>query len=363
MDITDKTDHINYESAGVNIETANDTKKQFKDIVSSQSLAHCAPINQVGAFASLVEIGLKDYDNPVFVLKSEEPGSKQLLSIDNDKIEWIARDLINHLINDIIVMGAAPCAVLDTIICGKFEKEKILKLVDEMSKACKENGCILVGGETSEQPGILPEGRYILQASVLGIIDKSKIIDGKNIKKGDSIIALASNGLHTNGYSLVRKLIETKPEILNETIDGESFMDSILQPHTSYYQAVKVLLENYYGDIHGMAHITGGGIRDNLIRIMQNENLQANIDLAAIKILPVFSVIKNYANISDEEMLAALNNGVGLIIVADNKKTNEMIGLIKTQKIDAYCIGEMIESVESDENKKVLLYNQLNWDC
>ena len=353
--------NINYESAGVNINTANDTKNKFKDIVSSQSLTHCTPINQVGAFASLVEIGLQNYENPVFVLKSEEPGSKQLLSIDNNKIEWIARDLINHLINDIIVMGANPCAVLDTIICGKFEKDVILKLVDEMAKACLENGCILVGGETSEQPGTLPSGRYVLQASVLGIVDKSKIIDGRNIKRGDNLIAMASNGLHTNGYSLVRKLIETKPEILEEKIGGESFMDSILKPHTSYYNAVKIILEKYYDDIHGMAHITGGSINDNLIRIINNDNLQANIDLSSIKVPQVFSVIKKYANMTDDDMLNAspFNNGVGLIVATEDKKTGEIIDLIKSTGIEAYIIGQI---TKSDDDKKVVLYNKLNWD-
>jgi phosphoribosylformylglycinamidine cyclo-ligase len=354
-------DNLNYESAGVSIDTANDTKNKFKDIVSSKGLAHCTPINKVGAFASLVEIGLKNYENPVFVLKSEEPGSKQMLSIENNRIEWIARDLINHLINDIIVMGATPCAVLDTIICGKFEKEKILKLVGEMAKACLENNCILVGGETSEQPGMLPAGRYVLQASVLGIVDKSKIIDGNNIKCGDNIVALASNGLHTNGYSLVRKLMETKPEILNEIINGESFLDNILKPHLSYSQAVKVILEKYFDSVHGMAHITGGSIHDNLIRIMQNDGLQANVDLSAVKVLPIFGIIKQYANMTDDDMLnlSPFNNGVGLIGVADEKETDAIIETIKAENIDAYCIGKIGQSTS---DKKVVLNNKLNWD-
>ena len=363
------TEAISYEAAGVSIDTADDAKKQFKEIVSSQSLTHCTPINQVGAFASLVEIGLKDYNNPVFVLKTEEPGSKQLLSIDNNHAEWIARDLINHLINDIIVMGANPCAVLDTIICGKFEKETILKLVGEISKACAENGCILVGGETSEQPGMLPAGRYVLQASVLGIVDKAKIIDGKKIRQGDSLIALASNGLHTNGYSLVRKLMESKPGILNEKIDGESFMDAILKPHVSYANAVKGMLEKYYDSITGMAHITGGGIYGNLIRILQHEELkdiQANIDLSAVKTLKLFSIIKNYASISDDEMLKTFNNGVGLIIAAREKETDEIINTIKSTGIEAYRIGKInqINKISKDEQEKnkIVLDNKLIWE-
>ena len=351
---------MNYKSAGVSIEAANDTKEKFKDIVSAKSLAHCVPLNRVGAFASLVELDLKNYDSPVFVLKTEEPGSKQLLSIENNRVEWIARDLINHLVNDIIVMGATPCAVLDTIICGKFEKETILKLVGEMSAACLENGCLLVGGETSEQPGVLPNGRYVLQASVLGIVDKSKIIDGSGIERGDALLALASNGLHTNGYSLVRKLIEEKPEIMDEKIGGESFLDSILKPHVSYFNAVKAALEQCAGSVHGMAHITGGSIYDNLIRIMAREGLQARIDLSAIKIPAIFGIIKNYAGMADAAMLNAspFNNGVGLIMAVRHAEAEKIIGAIKNTGIEAYRIGEVAESAESE---KVVLYNKLNW--
>lgn len=352
-------DNLSYEAAGVSIKTANDAKKQFTDIVSTNESAHCKPLNRVGAFASLVEIDLSKYENPVFVLKSEEPSSKQLLSIENNKIEWIARDLINHLVNDIIVMGATPCAVLDTIICGKFEKETILKLVNEIAKACTENGCILVGGETSEQPGVLPAGRYVLQASILGVVEKAKIIDGSTIKQGDKLIALASNGLHTNGYSLVRKLMETKPEILKEKINGESFLDCILQPHSSYAKPVKIILDRYPGAVHGMAHITGGGIHDNLIRILPGESLQADIDLPAIKIPPVFKVIKGYANINDEEMLATFNNGVGLIIVVEEEKTDAIISELKANGTEAYIIGQI---KQSPGRKKVVFHNKLVWE-
>ena len=350
---------MSYKSAGVDIKNANETKDKFKDIVSSAQLEHCRPLNRVGAFASLVELDLKNYAEPVFVLKTEEPGSKQLLSIDNGHLDWIAQDLVNHLINDIIVMGATPCAVLDTIICGKIEKETVLGLVSEISKACTENGCVLVGGETSEQPKTLPSGRYVLQASVLGIVEKSKIIDGSAIKRGDALIALASNGLHTNGYSLVHKLMETKPQILNEKIGGESFLDAILKPHASYYKAICALLECHFCDIHAMAHITGGGICDNLARVVHGENLQAKIDLSAIKIPAIFSLIKKYAAAKDSEMLATFNNGAGLIIAAEDAKADEIIKTIKEAGTDAYRIGEVAES--SDENK-VAFENELIWD-
>ncbi|MDR1206110.1 MAG: phosphoribosylformylglycinamidine cyclo-ligase [Peptococcaceae bacterium] len=347
---------VNYEASGVSVAAANDVKQQFKGMVSARGLAHCTPVNQVGAFASLVEIDLKGYTNPVFVLKSEEPGSKQLLSLDNHRVEWIARDLINHLVNDIAVMGAVPCAVLDTIICGKFEKETILKLVGEISQACIENGCVLVGGETSEQPGVLPAGRYVLQASVLGVADRQKIVDGSRIKQGDALIALASNGLHTNGYSLVRKLMEARPAILEERVDGESFMDSLLKPHLSYAGTVKRLLERHSGDVHGMAHITGGGIHDNLIRILQSDGLRAEIDLSMIRIPGIFKVIKKYANITDEEMLATFNMGAGIIAAVEEARAGEILG---TLGAGAYRIGQITQSGGSRE----VTFNQtLSWD-
>jgi phosphoribosylformylglycinamidine cyclo-ligase len=351
-------DSINYETSGVSVETANDAKKQFGEIVSAQSLPHCSPLNRVGAFASLVEIKLKDFENPVFVLKSEEPGSKQLLSMAHHRTEWIARDLINHLVNDIIVMGATPCAVLDTIICGKFEKETVLKLVAEISQACMENGCVLVGGETSEQPGVLSAGRYVLQASVLGIVDKQKIIDGSRIKPDDALIALASNGLHTNGYSLVRKLADARPAILDECVDGENFMDSLLKPHLSYAAAVKHLLERHFGGIHGMAHITGGGIHDNLIRILPGDESRAEIDLSAIKIPQIFKVVKKYANITDEEMLATFNMGVGIIAAVEEAGADGILQTLRGIGADAYRIGQ---TVPSDGGVDVVFTRKLRW--
>ncbi|MCL2060339.1 MAG: phosphoribosylformylglycinamidine cyclo-ligase [Oscillospiraceae bacterium] len=361
-------DNITYKAAGVNIDAADAMKKQLSADVSSRGLAHCAPLNRVGAFASLVSLDLSSYKNPIFVLKTEEPGSKQMLSIDNDRIEWIARDLINHLVNDIIVMGVTPCAVLDTIICGKMEGDKVLRLVRAMSAACLENGCILVGGETSEQPGVLPAGRYILQASILGIVDKDKIIDGAGIKNGDALLALASNGLHTNGYSLVRKLMETKPAIMDESIGGEKFIDAILAPHTSYAVSVKSLVENRSGDIHGMAHITGGGMRDNLARILRG-GARAEIDLSAVRIPRVFGVIRKYANAGDDDMLRTFNNGVGMILVVDGAAAGEVEKSLLDIGTEAYRIGRITGAPEGSSSEggesapgEVVYHNTLHWD-
>ena len=349
-------DSINYESAGVNIGEADELKRQIRGSVSAGGVAHCVPLNSVGAFASLVEIGLSAYKNPVFVLKSEEPGSKQLLSIDNGRIEWIAHDLINHLVNDVIVMGALPCAVLDTVICGKMERDVVYRLITAMSEACAENGCVLVGGETSEQPGVLPPGRYILQASMLGVVDRDRIIDGAKIKEGDALLALPSNGLHTNGYSLVRKLMEEKPSILDEKAGGAGFLDCILAPHTSYAAAVRNAIDNFYGGIHGMAHITGGGMRDNLVRILKSDKLRAAIDLSAVRAHEIFGIIKKYANAEDADMLRTFNCGVGMIIVADRGAAGDITLALRENGAEPYEIGY----IESGP-REVVFRNAVRW--
>ena len=347
---------ISYEAAGVDIDAADELKRGLAGTVSARGLAHCRPLNKLGAFASFVDLNISAYRDPVFVLKSEEPGSKQMLSMDNDRVEWIARDLINHLVNDIIVTGAIPCAVLDTVICGKINKDVLLRLINAISEACAENDCVLVGGETSEQPGVLPAGRYILQASILGIAERDMLIDGSAVKSGDALLALASNGLHTNGYSLVRKLMEEKPAICAETLCGVGFMDSILKPHTSYARAVAAVLASRRADVRAMAHITGGGMRDNLIRVLPTGNLRAEIDLASIRPPKIFGLIKSYAGVDDAEMLRTFNNGVGMIMVVDSQAADDIALILREAGTEAYRIGSIARGTRDVAFHDALVY-------
>ena len=229
---------ITYKDSGVNIDDANKTKAEMKDILETNEKR---VLNKVGAFSSLYDINFPEYKNPVMVLKTEEPGSKQLLAFKYDKIESVCFDTINHLINDCIVMGAKPLTVQDAIICGKLESDKIKRMVKAFAEACKIQGCVLTGGETSEQPGVLPAGTYILTSSIVGIVEKDEIIDGSKISEGDVVLALESSGLHTNGYTLIRKLIEQNPNITNEIIDDKKFIDLVLEPHRCYYNTIKGL--------------------------------------------------------------------------------------------------------------------------
>lgn len=310
---------ISYSKAGVDITYTDSIKKDMAKHLESKDTR---VLNSLGQFASLYDINFPNIKNPVLVLKAEEPGSKQKLAMEYGYTESICHDMINHLVNDIAVMGARPLAVLDTIICGNAEKDTINTLVKGISDACRENECSLVGGETSIQPSVIDDRVYVLTASIAGIVEKEQVIDGSKIEEGDVILSVASNGLHTNGYSLVRLLMDKMPQIKLDKVDGITFVEQIMKPHTPYYPALKGLLARDI--IRGMAHITGGGISGNLCRIIP-AGLSAEINLSKIQIPNIFKYIRTQGKISDSEMLQTFNCGVGLIIVARAKDKAEII--------------------------------------
>lgn len=343
------TEGLSYSKAGIDI-TYTDTIK--KEMAKHLETGDHRVLNGLGPFASLYDIHFPDIRNPVLVLKSEEPGSKQKLAMEYGYTESICHDMINHLVNDIVVMGAKPLAVLDTIVCGNAEKDTIKALVKGVSEACQENECSLVGGETSIQPLVVESGVYVLTSSIAGIVEKSKVIDGSAIKEGDAVLAIASNGLHTNGYSLVRLLMDKMPQIKLDKIDGLTFIEQIMKPHTPYYKSIKGLFGQ--GVIHGMAHITGGGMEGNLCRVIP-QGLSAKIDLSKVKVLNLFKYIRDNGNISDEEMLRTFNCGVGFNIVVAQKDKAAVMKHVQ-QFYDCYEIG----TIEAGD-VKVQFENRLNW--
>lgn len=340
---------LSYSKAGIDI-TYTDTIK--REMAKHLETKDDRVLNGLGPFASLYDIKFPEIENPVLVLKSEEPGSKQKLAMEYGYSESICHDMVNHLVNDIVVMGAKPLAVLDTIVCGNAEADTIKTLVKGVSDACKENECSLVGGETSIQPLVVDPGVYVLTSSIAGIVERSKVIDGSRIKEGDAVLAIASNGLHTNGYSLVRLLMDKMPQIKLDKIDGLTFIEQIMKPHTPYYRSIKDLFDKDV--IHGMAHITGGGIEGNLCRVIP-DGLSAKIDLSKIKILDIFKYIRNNGNISDEEMLRTFNCGVGFNIVTDQKDKAAVMQHV-SRFYNCYEIG-VIELGDC----KVKFENRLNW--
>ena len=344
-------DSMTYEKSGVSIQTADEAKE-----LMSKSLRTDNPrvLNKFGAFGSVIDGVFSEYKHPVLVLKMEEPGSKQLLAAQHGRLPGIGYDLVNHLINDVVVMGAKPIAVLDTIVCGKLEKDVVVALVDPVAKACRDQNCDLVGGETSEQPRVIPSGAYILSAAAVGVADKDKVIDGSKIKPGDAVIAIASNGLHTNGYTLVRSLLDANKDLAANIVTGkETFLDAVLKPHTCYNLALQELFPK--GTLTGLAHITGGGIEGNLIRVLPS-NVEAVIDLSKIEILPVFKMIREIGKVPDADMLRSLNNGVGLVAVLPASTVLEATKILAKYGHKAYPIGEIKSGA-----KRVRFENSLMW--
>jgi phosphoribosylformylglycinamidine cyclo-ligase len=358
---------LSYEKSGVNIDNADATKKQM-----AQTMATADPriLHRPGAFASLFDASFPGITHPVLVLKTEEPGSKQKIVFQHRAtrggVASIAFDMINHLIDDIIVVGAKPLAVQDCIVCGKLERPIVLELVAAINEACRQNDCHLVGGETSEQPGVLEAGTYILSASIVGVVEKSKIIDGSKIQLGDTVMAVPSSGLHTNGYSLARALMAQHPNLIHEQIPRaialpgdasspatESFLDAILHPHTCYYNAFRALFHN--PAVHGIAHITGGGIAGNLNRILP-PTLDAAINAPKIRILPDFQKIHALGNVPEADMLKTFHLGVGMTLVCTPPSAPAIIAHLATHHMHAYEIGQIVPG-----DGKIMYDGTLQW--
>lgn len=339
---------LSYKTAGVDIDVADATKKGMAKALET---TNARVLNRLGAFASLFDIKFSGYNHPVLVLKTEEPGSKQKLAFKYGRVKSICFDMINHLVNDIAVMGATPLSVQDCIVCGRLESEVVTEIVEGIAEACRAQGCVLTGGETSEQPGVLEQGTYILTSSIVGIVDKARIIDGSKCKEGDVVLCLPSSGIHTNGYSLVRALIDQKPEILNTKVEGEPFIEVILTPHLCYYQALKEI----YSDVVALAHITGGGIAGNLNRVLP-AGLDAKIDLSSIKILPIFKALRREGELADEDLLKTFNLGVGMTAVVRPDMVEKVVSHLTKAGHETYVLGELIKG-----KQEVVYTGKLSW--
>jgi phosphoribosylformylglycinamidine cyclo-ligase len=328
------TASASYRQSGVDIDVANAAKREFAGLLERTGVT----LNRPNAYAAVIDAGLHRFKQPVLVFKSEEPGSKQILAFQQDRVESVCFDMINHLINDCIVSGAIPVSVQDVVVCGKLDGSIIRRIVSAISRAAQAQGCFLSGGETSEQPGVLPADRYVMTSSIIGVVERDGIIDGLSICSSDVVIGIASSGLHTNGYSLVRRLLEDDPELSERRIGEQTFMDAIMEVHLCYERGMRPLFERSL--IKGAAHITGGGIRENLNRILPSD-LDAVVDLRAYRPHRVFDMIRAAGRLDEDEMLRTFNVGIGMTIVVAADAVETVLSSLKDTGYSAVPLGHI----------------------
>ncbi|MCF7833936.1 MAG: phosphoribosylformylglycinamidine cyclo-ligase [Candidatus Pacebacteria bacterium] len=330
-----------YEKSGVNISAGNEAVSRMKkDVASTHNKFVLKNIGSFGGLFDLPEI-LKTYKNPVLVQSIDGVGTKLSVAKMMGRYDTVGEDVVNHSVNDILAMGAKPLTFLDYIANEKLEPQVVASMVKGMSKACVQNGVSLIGGETAEMPGIYTKGEHDLVGCITGIVEKDKIITGEDIKKGDLLLGFASSGLHTNGFSLARRVLFTiaKHTVKTKLPFGESVGDALLHPHLSYTNEIFTLM-NKGIKIKGIAHITGGGFVENIPRVLP-KNTDAEIAKGSWPVLPIFEYIQKKGKIKEEEMYRVFNMGIGLVVIINPEDKDRVEELLDNNKVS--WIGKIIK--------------------
>ena len=339
-----------YAAAGVDITAGYKAVELMKKHVARTKNEGC--LDDVGGFGGCFGLNIAGMEEPVLVSGTDGCGTKVKLAILMDKHDTIGIDAVAMCVNDIICVGAKPLFFLDYIACGKNVPEKIAAIVGGVAEGCVQSGAALIGGETAEHPGLMPVEDYDLAGFAVGVVDKKKIIDNTKMSEGDVVIALASSGIHSNGFSLIRKVfdIDNNPASLyvaNEALGGKSVAETLLTPTRIYVKSVLALLEKV--EVKGISHITGGGFYENIPRSIP-DGLCAKIDKSAVKVLPIFDLIAKTGNIPERDMYNTYNMGVGMSIVVPADKKDEALEILRAHGEDAYLIGEIVKG----EDKVIL---------
>ncbi|MEM5788283.1 MAG: phosphoribosylformylglycinamidine cyclo-ligase [Syntrophobacteraceae bacterium] len=329
-----------YRKAGVDLDKANELVKRIKPIVRSTFRA--GVITDIGGFGGLFSLNCQDMKHPVLVSATDGVGTKLKIAFMAKRHDTVGIDLVAMSVNDIVVQGARPLFFLDYLALGRMDLDTVEQLVSGIATGCKQAGCSLIGGETAEMPDFYPEGEYDMAGFAVGLVDNANIIDGSSIRVGEKIIGLQSSGLHSNGYSLVRRIIFEKLGLKPESFVpelGRTVADELLEPTRIYVEPVLNILRKYRVD--GMAHITGGGFYDNIERILPKA-CQAIIREGSWNIPPIFQFLREQGNITDDEMNRVFNNGIGFIIVAESSEAEEMVPFLRAMNLGASVIGEIV---------------------
>ncbi len=338
------TKPISYSDAGVSIDNANLALDRIKSY--ARSTFNARTLTEIGSFGGMFSAMFPEMREPILVASADGVGTKLKIAFETGIHHTIGQDLVNHCVNDILVQGARPLFFLDYFATGILSPETTASVVEGISIACKENKCVLLGGETAEMPGFYKDGEYDLAGFIVGVVDKRRVIDGKSVAAGDVVLGLPSSGLQTNGYSLARKLFF---EIGGFTVDsyieelGETVGEALLKPHVSFLKPLDALLDS--GRIKGLAHITGGGLLENVPRILP-ENVSVEIHRGTWTELPVFGLMQTLGNVETNEMFRAFNMGVGMVVICAEEDKN----FLKNNLSECLEIGRVVKG-----NQKILI--------
>ncbi len=330
-----------YRDAGVDIDAANRATEKIKEL--ARKTFNARTLSEIGSFGGMFNGTFPEMRQPVLVASADGVGTKLKIAFATNTHNTIGRDLVNHCVNDILVQGARPLFFLDYIATGKLSADVVAGIVEGIANGCRENNCVLLGGETAEMPGFYRDGEYDVAGFIVGVVDRDKVIDGQSITPGDIVVGLPSIGLHTNGYSLARKLFfedaghssETYLDDLRETIGA-----ALLKPHLSYLAPLESLIDS--GLIKGLAHITGGGLLENIPRILP-EGMAVQIRRDSWPVLPIFHALQDMGNIDDVEMYRTFNMGIGMVVICSSHDAGAIRRSIEQKGMRTFEIGSVTE--------------------
>ncbi len=328
---------LSYREAGVDIDAGNELVERIKPAIKSTHRE--GSVGSIGGFGGLFELPLERYRKPLMVSGTDGVGTKLKLAIELGILDGIGIDLVAMCANDIAVLGAEALFFLDYYATGRLEVDQAEQVIKGIAVGCQQAGCALIGGETAEMPGIYQPGDFDLAGFCVGIVEKDQVIDGARVAEGNRLIALASSGVHSNGYSLVRKIIEVKDANLAQDCGGQSLADALITPTRIYVRNLLALARHC--QINAIAHITGGGLLENIPRVLP-ENLSARINLSSWQLPPVFSWLQQAGNIEQAEMLRTFNCGAGMILAIDSSQEQQCLDQLETLGEIAWVIGDIV---------------------
>jgi phosphoribosylformylglycinamidine cyclo-ligase len=346
---------VTYADAGVDISSGDRAKERIKFL--AKRTFNRSVLGGIGGFGALFQLDLKKWTEPILVSSADGVGTKLKLAFELGIHNTVGADLVNHCVNDIAVQGSAPLFFLDYLATGRLDGSIIEQVVEGLADACKANGCALIGGETAQMPGFYGDGEYDLAGFIVGAVEKSKLITGATIVPGDILIGLPSTGLHTNGYSLARKLFfevaKYKPTQYVGAISDKAG-NALMKVHRSYLAIVQKLVNA--GLAAGMAHITGGGITENLPRVLP-KGTAAHIELGSWPVLPIFEHLRELGQVPQDEMMRTFNMGVGMIVVVPADKFRKAQALLNRAEEKFHVIGRIIKADKNDKDSRRVLYS------